>query len=224
MVILDEPPTPLTLLLKFLKQLRLDWPALLYAFAGWLRKTLCALSADPFEILDYEATLELKDTAGKLAHFAKRLRVKFLQNTVIAFEDYAWGDGEILAAYKCAPGVVVDKYKDGDRWNILISLREAKDAGDIEGFYIERTERNTFTRAEEWLQTEIRRPTRRLRMDIIFPRQRPCRRALLLQRRLNRAQVLGPEHFRTLPDGRQLVTWETRQVTAYDIYTLKWKW
>ena len=103
----------------------------------------------------------------------------------------------------------VDQYQEGDRWNIVISLRETKNMGDIEEFHIQRTEKNTFTQSEEWLQTEIRRHTHRLTMNVIFPGKRPCRRAVLLQRRANRVTVLGPEHFHQLPDGRRLVTWET---------------
>src|SRR5688572_2503878 len=80
--------------------------------------------ADIYEILDYEASVELLDLGGEKAIFRKRQKVKFLQNNIIAFEDYAWGDGDVLAAYTCSPGVVVDKYQEGDRWNILISLRE----------------------------------------------------------------------------------------------------
>ena len=50
----------------------------------------------------------------------------------------------------------MDRYRDGDRWNILISLRETRSRGDIEDFYIERTARNGFTKREEWRQAEIR--------------------------------------------------------------------
>lgn len=83
-------------------------------------------NTDMYEILEYESTLELCDTKGSTAIFQKRQRVKFLQNNIIAFEDYVWGDGEIMADYKCSPGVVADRYQEGDRWNILISLRETK--------------------------------------------------------------------------------------------------
>jgi hypothetical protein len=179
---------------------------------------------DMYEILDYESTWELLDTAGHLAVFHKRQRVKFLQNNIIAFEDYAWGDGEIFVDYKCAPGVVVDRYREGDRWNILISLRSTKNKNDIEEFYIERTVKAGFVHREEWQQAEIRRRTRRLQMNVIFPQGRPCQQAVLTQRSHTRPTVLGPEHFRCLPDGRQLLTWETTHVCAYDIYTLKWHW
>jgi hypothetical protein len=181
-------------------------------------------NTDSYEILDYEASVELLDLSGEKAIFRKRQKVKFLQNNIIAFEDYAWGDGDILAAYKCSPGVVVDKYQEGDRWNILISLRETKSKGDIVEFYIERIEHGTFTQAEEWLQTEIRRRTRQLKMRIIFPADRRCQRALLQQRTHNRVLALGPEHFHLLPDGRQLLAWETDKVKPYEIYGIHWQW
>jgi len=179
-------------------------------------------NSDIYEILDYEASLELIDPKGEKAIFRKRQKVKFLQNNIIAFEDYAWGDGNILAEYKCVPGVVVDKYQEGDRWNILISLRETKSKGDIEEFYIERMENGTFTRAEEWLQTEIRRRTRRLSMSIVFPLEYRCQRAIVQQRTHNRVIELGSDHFHNLPDGRQRLHWETNQVRPFEIYTIRW--
>jgi hypothetical protein len=213
-----------SLLRRILRYLSVDWLSLALDLAQSLRQLICTQPTGPYEILDYEATVELLDTKGKKARFTKRQRVKFSQNNIIAFEDFAWGDGDILADYKCSPGVVVDKYKEGDRWNIVISLRETKSSGDIAEFHIKRTEKNTYVKAEEWFQTEIRRRTRRLQMNVIFPKRRPCRRALLVRRSINRATVLGPDHFHTLPDGRQLVSWETNHVQGYDVYTLKWRW
>lgn len=62
------------------------------------------VNTDMYEILDYEAQLELIDGQGAVAIFRKRQKVKFLQNNIIAFEDYAWGDGDVLADYRCSPG------------------------------------------------------------------------------------------------------------------------
>lgn len=177
-----------------------------------------------YEILEYNSTLELLDSQGKTATFKKHQRVKFIQDFTIAFEDYVWGDGQIFADYTCSPGVVVDRYKEGDRWNVLISLRETKSRGEIEDFYIQRTARNGFTKAEEWWQVEIRHPTRRLKLSAIFPPKRRCRRAVLLQRSQHTTTVLGPQHFTDLPDGRQLLTWEIGNIRDFEIYTLKWRW
>ena len=189
-----------------------------------MRRYLCRQPNGSYELLDYEATVELLDTKGKQARFKKRQRVKFLQNSVIAFEDYAWGDGDVLTGYQCSPGVVVDKYREGDRWNILVSLRSTKSIGDVEQFHIEQDVHNTYLKRNEWLQTEIRRHTRHLKMNVIFPKARHCQHAVLARRHANRSEALGPEHFDILPDGRQLLTWETDHVRAYELYTLKWRW
>ena len=220
---LNSPPS--SLLRKILACFSQDWlvllPDLYRALHLWFKRHR---HEGMYEILDYDATLELVDPKGKTAIFTKRQRVKFLQDHIIAFQDYAWGDGEIFANYNCTPGSEVDHYQEGDRWNILISLRETKNSGDIEDFYIERTAKEGFITAEESLQTEIRHRTRRLRMSIIFPKRRPCKRALLLERSRNRTTVLGPEHFIDLPDGRQRLTWETSTIRGFEIYTIKWKW
>lgn len=210
---------------KLLASFSLEWltvlPDLYQIIRGWVGQQQ---PAGMYEILDYDSTLELVDAQGQQAVFKKLQRVKFLQNNIIAFQDYAWGDGDIFEDYQCSPGEVVDRYREGDRWNILISLRETKSAGDVTDFHIQRMARNSFTQTEEWFQTEIRHPTRRLRMAIIFPKGRACQRAVLLQRSQHQTTVLGPEHFTILPDGRQQLIWETEQIKQFEIYTLKWSW
>ena len=215
------PEQLLSWLLAWLSQ---NWLAILPDLYGYLRRWLKRRHQGMYEILDYDTTLELLDVKGKTAVFKKQQRVKFLQDHILAFQDYAWGDGEIFAAYHCSPGVVVDRYQEGDRWNILISLCETKSAGDITDFYIERKVKDTFTGPEEWRQIEIRHPTRRLKVAIIFPAGRRCRRAILQQRSRHKSTVLGPEHFADLPDGRQMLAWEARNIRQFEIYTIRWTW
>ena len=133
-----------------------------------------------YEMLEHDAVLELGEPRGETALYKKRQRVRFLQNNVIAFQDFAWGDGRTLVDYRCSPGIEVDRYKNGDRWNVLISLRETKSRGDIEEFYIQRKIIRGFTKSEEWWQLEMQNPTRWLKLAIIFPRRRPYRRAILI--------------------------------------------
>jgi hypothetical protein len=177
-----------------------------------------------YEMLEYESLLELIDAKGETALFKKRQRVKFLQDNVIAFQDYAWGDGEVLADYRCSPGVEVDHYQEGDRWNVLISLRETKSRGDMEDFYIERKIKGGFKKKEEWWQIEMRHQTRSLKLSILFTQKRKCQSAILMERTCNRTTPLGPAHFTTLPDGRQLLTWETPSPRRFETYTIKWRW
>jgi len=209
-------------LLSYLSDERM---AVLLAAYRTLRQFLCRQRAEGmYEILDYDSTLELADPRGELAIFKRRQRVRFLQDNVIAFQDRAWGDGELFAGYRCSPGIEVDRYQEGDQWTVLISLRETKSAGDVEEFYIERTVRGGFTRDEEWRQTEIRHTTRHLKLAVVFPGERRCRRAVLVQRSRNRATALDHTHFTDLLDGRQVLTWETSHPGRFEVYTLKWKW
>ena len=83
-----------------------DWVTLLFDLYRALRRWLNRQRREGmYEILDYDATLELVDPKGKNAIFKKQQRVKFLQDEIISFPDYAWGDGEIFADYKCTLAV-----------------------------------------------------------------------------------------------------------------------
>lgn len=177
-----------------------------------------------FEILEYDSTLELLDTCGERAHFKKRLRVRFLQDNVIAFQDYAWGDGEIFLQYRCAPGKIVDRYREGGRWNVLISLRETKNAGDVEEFHIERKLRGSFPASEGWWETSLRHRARNAKVSVVFPPERTCKEAMLVERHRNRTTLLDAKYFETLPDGRQVLTWQSDNVKRFETYMLKWRW
>lgn len=100
----------------------------------------------------------------------------------------------------------MDRYQYGDRWNILISLRETKSSGDVMDFHIERKLIRSFTQAEEWWQTEMQNKARWAKLAIIFPKDRPCQRAILHEKMRNRTTPFGPKDFSFLPDGRQVLT------------------
>src|SRR3954451_18007463 len=121
-----KQPAWVVLLHKLLLWLSQGWLATLLELAQQISAYVIHQNQDLYENLSYEATLELLTATGTVAIFRKEQRVRFLQNHIIAFEDYAWGDGNVLASYECKPGIVVDRYLEGDHWNILISLRETK--------------------------------------------------------------------------------------------------
>lgn len=176
------------------------------------------------EVLEYETTLELLDVQGRTARLTKHERVKFLQDYAIAFQDYAWGEGNVLAEYRCTPGFEADRYLEGNRWNILISLRETKYRGDVQDFRIERKLINTFTKEEEWWQIEMQHRTRCAKLSLIFPQKRHCTRAVVVERTRDRTTPLGEQNLTLLPDGRQLLHWENIEPRRFETYTLKWRW
>ena len=177
-----------------------------------------------YEVLEHATTLDLMDSSGGVAVVKRRQKVRFLQDHVVAIADYAWGDGRIFAEYSCSPGTPVDMYSHGSRHTVLISLREAKSRGDALRFKIHRKIIGGFTGRNEWWETEIYHRTKRLKVDVIFPRDRQFRKASVTLRSTNRTTPLGPRNFRFLNDGRQKLTWEIAKPKLHDRYILKWVW
>jgi hypothetical protein len=177
-----------------------------------------------YEVLEYESTLELLDSSGKLARYSKRQQVRYLQNNIIAYQDQAWGDGEILVNYRCSPGVPVDRYKLGHKTLILISLREIKQLGDMDEFNIQWEMKNGFRQAQESWETEISHTTRKAKIQVIFPQDRPPTRAIFIEASRQLGKIALNENRRQLPDGRWQVTWEIHRPRLSERYILKWSW
>jgi hypothetical protein len=177
-----------------------------------------------YEVIDYRSTLELLDKHGRRARLNKLERVRYLQNNIMAYQDQPWGDGKILVNYKCSPGVVVDQYRPGNKTYILISLRDIRKRGDIDEFHIQWEQQHGFKRQKEQWSTEIRHRSKRLRLEVIFPKARPPLRAWLVEYLRKRTRPLGQDSRRQLPDGRWLVWWETDKPRFHEEYILKWEW
>ena len=174
-----------------------------------------------YQVLEYHSELELLDKNGKRAVYRKRLKVRFLQD-VIAFYDKAWGDGDIFADYKCSPGVKVDQFRDGYRYNILISLRETKHRGDEATFNIERHITNGFTGTDETLQTDIDHRTRKLSMSVIFPKSHQPSQINLIKQNKKTSLPLDNEYRHILPDGRYQYIWKTNSPALFESYIMRW--
>jgi len=153
-----------------------------------------------YEVLNFEYSLELLDIEGREAVIRKREVVRFLQDNIIAYQDQAWGDGDIFAEYKCSPGIPVDSYLEGNRYRVLISLRETKNCGDVEEFHIERHIHGGFAKAQSYFQNKIDHCTRRISIGVVFPKERPPRQAVLIEHNANRTTSIDTSHTQTLPD------------------------
>jgi hypothetical protein len=174
--------------------------------------------------LEYESTLELLDKHGRRARFSKREHVRYLQNNIIAYQDQAWGDGQILIGYRCSPGKLVDRYRPGKKTYLLISLREIRNRGDTDKFNIEWRIRDGFIRKTELWETDVSHRTKQLSVQVVFPKDRPPIQAWLMEKLRRRKHRLGEETKTRLPDGRWQVSWETRWPRKNEKYQLRWSW
>lgn len=177
-----------------------------------------------YEVLEYEATLELKDIKGKKALVSKRERVRYLQDNVIAFQDQAWGDGKILQNYRCSPGVAIDMYRSGYKTIILISRREVKMRGDIDEFRIDWGIRQGFLKPTGFWAAEINHTTGNIKMRVIFPRTRPPVKAAVLEKNRQQTTSLGESNFLNLPGGKREIVWENSKPQLFEQYILSWEW
>jgi hypothetical protein len=197
------------------------WLNLALEVALWVREHVLD-NRDMYEVEHLQVSLVLCDPQGKTAVYTKRQQVRFLQNNVIAYQDQAWGDGEIFAEYHCSPGVPVDRYREGHRYRVLISLRETKRRGDRADLMIDRTIRHGFTHPTEELQIEIDHVTRRFAVQVTFPSERFPKRVWWLEQKRGRSQPL--EAFTQLPDGRCQVTQEVAKPRRNEAYIVRWRW
>jgi hypothetical protein len=181
-------------------------------------------NAGLFEVLEYESTLELKDRQGEMATFKKREKVRYLKDNVIAYQDQAWGDGEILVDYRCTPGVPVDQYRSGHKTYILISRREVKNKGETDEFNIQWRMKRGFLRQTEQWETNVRHPTKELVVIVIFPKSRPPRQATLIESTRQRSHSLEKKETTLLPDGRTKITWEKSKPRLHETYIIQWEW
>ena len=177
-----------------------------------------------YEVLEYESTLELKTRSGSRATFCKRQKVRYLQDNIIAYQDQAWGDGQILLGYRCTPGVAVDRYPLGHKTMVLISLREMKSKNSIDEFHIVWGIHNGFLQTEEQWETEISHPTRRVKINILFPKSRGPEKIKVIESGQQRSSSLPNDNIRRLPDGQWLASWEIATPRIHERYVLKWTW
>ena len=177
-----------------------------------------------YEVLEYESTLELKDQQGSRATFKKREKIRYLQDNVIAYQDQAWGDGEILRNYQCTPGKPVDFYRSGYKTHVLISRREVKNRGDVDEFNIEWGIRDGFQRETEQWETHVVHLTKKMEVSVVFPKNRPPIRALLIERNRQLTRPIGNREPVLLPDGRTRITWESTKPKPYETYIIQWVW
>src|SRR5436305_8761719 len=49
-----------------------------------------------YEALEYDSRLELQDAKGEKSVLHKREKVRILQENIIAYQDQAWGDGDLF--------------------------------------------------------------------------------------------------------------------------------
>jgi len=191
----------------------------------WLKSSaIQMIKPGMYEVLSYDSTLEILDIEGKEAIFYKTEIVRFLQDNIIAFQDQAWGDGQILLNYQCFPGIPVDFYRSGHKTHVLISLREIKKKGDQLIFNIKWNIKNGFLSPDGYWGTDVDHFTHKIFTKVIFPSNRQPKKIMLVESDRRKSNELTSENITQLSDKRWQVNWEKENPKLNDHYLLKWVW
>ena len=154
--------------------LYLPWVEILGQIWKMGRKIFRGLSNEGiYEVLEYDSTLEILNNRGTKATFSKRKKIRYLQDNIIAYQDYGWGDGEILLDYRTSRGKAVDRYRTGFKTYILLSLQEIKNRGEVDEFNIQWNIRKGFLTQDGYRATDISQRTKHIKVNVIFPKSRP---------------------------------------------------
>ncbi|MCB9112234.1 MAG: hypothetical protein H6634_13405 [Anaerolineales bacterium] len=205
--------------------LGLPWIEIIAEAWKFGRKVLRGLTDEGvYEVIEYDSTLELHDSHGKEATFTKRKKIRYLQNDIIAYQDYGWGDGEQFVDYQAKPGVPVDRYKIGYKTYILISLRDVKNRGDTDEFNIQWKIKNGFLKPDGFWETDVSSRTRRLRMSVVFPKGRPPRNVRLVENNIRKTTNLGSDTVQRTANGHWKITWEKYKPRLFEHYIIRWDW
>lgn len=178
------------------------------------------LVCSPYEILDYRVTLVLHDTAGMRATFERVQEVRFLQAGVAGVLDHAWGTGVVITSYHNDAGTLEDSFADQGRRHMVIALKRPMAAGETLRFNVARTTMACFAQEQQqWMETTIDHPIRRMSVGVLFPRERPVRSA-----RLHLGDDQEPLRISRLADGRTVVRLRSRKPHAHQPYLIRWVW
>jgi hypothetical protein len=173
----------------------------------------------PYEILDYDVTLNLNDAKGLRATHKRSQRIRFLQNGVSGILDHMWGTGITPTTYYSDAGRLEDSFRDEGRRHLVLGLARPMGKGETLAYEVERGIMAGFTDGQEWFETTIDHPISRLRARVVFPRRRPAGQAWLHH---DGARI--PLRPHRLSDGRTVVRFGIECARPHSPYTIVWDW
>jgi hypothetical protein len=176
-----------------------------------------------YEVLDFQTKLTIQDAKGRKATLTKYEKVRFLQDNIIAYQDQAWGDGNILQNYKCTPGVPVDIHRTGHKTYVLVSLRAVKNKGDVVEFNSTWKIKNGFLKNTGFWGTDINHTTSHVKVQVEFPKSRPPQKASIFETDGQKEKSLE-KGVSLLPNQCTQVSWDKDNPRLYEHYILKWSW
>ena len=175
-----------------------------------------------YENLSLAVELELCDVRGRRAVIRRKQRVRFLSDEAGVVRDVIWGEGETLAGYRVEGAKKLSVRQEGSKKVVLLGLPANPAKGASVTLKTERIIRGGFRPDEGYLEVVVERPTRRLRLSVLFPRGRPPKHARV--ETSPPALAAHPVALRLTADGRTYATWPVVEPKHLVTYRVCWSW
>ncbi|MCC6269201.1 MAG: hypothetical protein IT300_16665 [Dehalococcoidia bacterium] len=175
-----------------------------------------------YENVSLSIELELCDTKGKRATLRRTQRVRFLAAEAGVVRDVVWGEGKSLAGYTVEGAEQLSVRHEGSKKVVLLGLPTSPGKGEDVTLKTERTILDGFRPSEGYLETVVERATKRLRLQVLFPRQRPPKEV-----RLEASPPViaaRPLAVRLTKSGRGYATWGMEEPKRLVTYRIRWSW
>jgi hypothetical protein len=170
------------------------------------------------ELLD--VTLDLQNRHGSRATVMCRQRVRFLVKDARVVASPIWGEGDQLAGYEANGASRLGEQNDGSKRVQLLAIRDSHGRNHRATFVVNRQVHNGFTSPNEYFESAVQRPTKRLRLTVLFPKSRPPTETYLV----SSTNEATPRPRLRLRDGRPRLTWCFQSPKPDAIYSLRWSW
>lgn len=174
-----------------------------------------------YENLLLDLRLDLHDPSGQSAFIKRKQRVRFLTDEAGVLACPMWGDGVQLKRLELKGAKRLGLRPDGPRQDLLLGL--AHPAKRYASALVTARESldHAFLRNQEYFEATVERPTQSLRLEVVFPKERPPTSARLVSDSGANEEVLP---IRLGRDARAKISWRLTQPQIRSVYSVRWSW
>lgn len=175
-----------------------------------------------YENLRFELSLTIHDPAGRRATLRRFQTVRFGTDEPGIVRDVTWGEGQQFADYRVSGADFVGVREEGPNRVALLDIRRRPARHEHANVAIERSISDGFLQEREYIEAELERPTKALRMRVAFPFGCMPRSARVELSPPARSSVTVPVEFDAA--GKPELSWSTKHPLQNTRYRLVWSW
>ena len=167
-----------------------------------------------YETLVYDGLLEIGE-GGRVAQFARRQLIRFLEDDATVFLDRVWGDGVLFAAYETGSARIIDAIPARRGYVALLRLPRRFRRGETFEIVTQRKIVGAFADEDAYWELAMSAPTAALSLQVSSRRARGMRTVHVAAPRLRGVDVR---------QRRRSLGLKVDSPALYVSYRLEWRW